>query len=421
MKTFISNAIVAGLMLSGAAVADIINVPADYLDVQDAIEASSDGDLVLIAPGVYTGEINFYGKAIEVRGSLGPDGEHLTTIDAEYVYTTVLFTNGEQEDSILSQLVITGGGNVVNGGGIECNGTSPTIIDCVITGNVAQDAAGIFCRAGAAPAITNCLIENNVASGSGAGILVNLGSSPLITNCEIIGNSANANQTGRGVSTGYGSGGGGFYSLDSDPTLVNCRIEQNVAFRGAGLFCTGGGEFIGCQIVGNSANLNSSSTRGGGVYSYGSRFVECLITGNTSTLGGGMYLGGATLIEDCVIQGNNAQDGGGIYGSPSGGPIVMGTAICANTPNQISGLWSDEGGNSLAAICPVPGACCTNGICVMSEEDDCDTFGGDWLGEGTTCADSPCPSACLGDADGNGGVDIDDILLVIARFGVTCP
>ncbi|MAT82045.1 MAG: hypothetical protein CMJ29_10445, partial [Phycisphaerae bacterium] len=101
MKSFIANAIVAGLVLSGAAVAETINVPGDYPDVQDAIEASSDGDLVLIAPGVYDGEINFYGKAIEVRGSLGSEGECLTVIDAQQVYTTVLFTNGEQNDSVL--------------------------------------------------------------------------------------------------------------------------------------------------------------------------------------------------------------------------------------------------------------------------------------------------------------------------------
>ena len=96
--------------------------------------------------------------------------------------------------------------------------------------------------------------------------------------------------------------------------------------------------------------------------------------------------------------------------------------VCSNDPSQIVGSWIDKGSHEVGEICSwLQGACCTNGICLVSEEDDCDTFGGDWRGKGTTCDDSPCPSACVGDADGNGGVDIEDILLVIAQFGVTCP
>jgi hypothetical protein len=36
-----------------------------------------------------------------------------------------------------------------------------------------------------------------------------------------------------------------------------------------------------------------------------------------------------------------------------------------------------------------------------------------------TCPDAPAP--CLGDADGSGRVDFDDLTTVLRTFGFTCP
>ena len=59
--------------------------------------------------------------------------------------------------------------------------------------------------------------------------------------------------------------------------------------------------------------------------------------------------------------------------------------------------------------------------CVMANQDDCAYFGGSFTSYGVDCIDANCPGSCLGDADGDGEVSVNDILLVIARFGVTCP
>jgi len=119
-----------------------------------------------------------------------------------------------------------------------------------------------------------------------------------------------------------------------------------------------------------------------------------------------------------MISDNTAtDDGGGISGYVF---ILHNTTVCGNSPNQISGGYSDEGKNTVAAVCPSPGACCTNGECMIAEQADCLAFHGTWLGEGTTCDDSPCPTSCLGDVTGDGQVNVADLLTVIANWN-NCP
>ena len=55
-----------------------IHVPADQPTIQAAINAASNGDTVLVAPGTYLENINFNGKSITVTSSGGPS---VTIID----------------------------------------------------------------------------------------------------------------------------------------------------------------------------------------------------------------------------------------------------------------------------------------------------------------------------------------------------
>lgn len=117
------------LILSFCIHANIINIPDDYSTIQDGINASADGDTVLVKPGIYTGSLNYYGKAITL-GSL-----FLATNDSSYIDSTVInyssngdyvvnFTSGEDKNSILCGFTISGTN------GIICkNSSSPQILN----------------------------------------------------------------------------------------------------------------------------------------------------------------------------------------------------------------------------------------------------------------------------------------------------
>jgi hypothetical protein len=74
-------------------------------------------------------------------------------------------------------------------------------------------------------------------------------------------------------------------------------------------------------------------------------------------------------------------------------PSIEDCVFCDNDPNHIEGPFEDQGGNCFA--------------------DECTDADGD--GE---------PDACgmPGDADGNGVINVDDILIIIGNYGcVNCP
>jgi hypothetical protein len=89
--------------------ADTIRVPADYPNIQEAIDAAADGDEVLVADGAYTGygneQLLVYGKAITVRSENGP--EHCI-IDGEGVALAGFYlTYGEGPDTVIDGFTLT--------------------------------------------------------------------------------------------------------------------------------------------------------------------------------------------------------------------------------------------------------------------------------------------------------------------------
>src|SRR5260370_15136118 len=88
---------------SSAAAQNIINVPATQPTIQAGINAASNGDTVLVAPGTYTENINFGGKAITVTSSGGPS---VTIIDGGAHGSVVTFNSCETTNSLLSGFTI---------------------------------------------------------------------------------------------------------------------------------------------------------------------------------------------------------------------------------------------------------------------------------------------------------------------------
>jgi len=316
-----------------------IYVPEDFATIQDAIDsANNPGDIVEVAPGTYTGDgnwdIDFRGRAITVRSSAGP---YSTTIDCtgSEGHRGFYFHGSEGSDSVLRGFTIRGatvpGSDVPSdfgiwrssplnsvGGGIYCEFSSPSIVDCIIKQCSTELGGGIGVVNGS-PTIMDCVIEDCRAGGvgpaesggRGAGIALIRGSYATILHSQIKNNSGY-----------YNSLGGGIYCWQSNTFFANCEISNNTAqgnVQGGGIYC-------------------------GGSYAY-IEFENCVISGNTAEIGGGIYAapsGDSTsvnvIITNCTIANNNLS--GDLPDDSTGGGIH---SVSSNITIRNSIVWYNDG------------------------------------------------------------------------------
>jgi hypothetical protein len=301
----------------GAAVGQIIYVDydgaAEFDNIQAAIDDSNDGDTIIVRDGTYTGDgnrdIDFLGKAITVRSENGPDN---CIIDCQGSETEphrgFHFHSGEAEDSVLDGFTITNGyapeekmGFDVQpcGGAICCDGSSPTITNCIIRDNAGMEGigGGICCEDSIAM-IQNCTISNNWAR-QGGGIYAYC--PVVVADCIITSNYV------------FGPGGrtvdGGGISCGEGATIVNCRITDNRARNGGGIRCRRPCIIRNCIFTGNRAEH-----RGGGLGVMSiwadSLIINCTLSGNRSSHGGGIDCQSCNAkVINCILWGNTAVFG----------------------------------------------------------------------------------------------------------------
>jgi beta propeller repeat protein len=270
-------------------------VPGGYATIQQAIQESNDGDVVVVEPGTYFETINFLGKNIVVTGTDpgNPDIVAGTVINGNNKGSVVTFENGETPDAVLTGLTISGGSGTVN-----------PLFGQIVWG------AGIYC-AGASPTITKNVISNNNV--------------PI----TIVGQSVIENY------------GGGIACIESDALITHNIIKDNAVFAGAGIFTYPSGH----PTISNNLIYNNSAYIGGGVILlYAGRLINNTIVGNDASndimgqtgYAGNIYTASAPELM-CEIINNiicNAKSGGGIFSVGTGEDLVA-----------FNNVWNNVGGN----------------------------------------------------------------------------
>ncbi|MHC4324003.1 MAG: right-handed parallel beta-helix repeat-containing protein, partial [Planctomycetota bacterium] len=251
--------------------------------------------------------------------------------------------------AILDGFTITGGhlmavsmGSPTGGAGMYIASGSPTIINCIFTGNAASQAGGGMYNIAGSPMLIDCKFEKNYAE-FGAGIYNSTTmylpqrSKPILINCSF-----NDNYSGRE--------GGGMYNSKSDPNLTNCAFIHNFSLvYGAGIY----NSYSSIELIDTSFIENTAGS-GGGIYSEDNSNLivkNCTFKNNIAkaVFGGGICNEDANelILTNCTFSGNTAmRDGGGIFNRRTSSTLMN----CIITGNKAYGelLYTGEGGGLYA-------------------------------------------------------------------------
>jgi len=211
--------------------ADTFRVPVPYATIQDGIDAASEGDTVLVAPGTYTGvgnrDIGLTGANILLASESGAAS---TIIDCQDVTDGIAVYSGEDSTCVVRGFTIENGQGG-SGGGIYVSGAAPIIEDCVIRYCSASNGGGIWY--GYSPTqgvVRNCVMYGNSVRFRGGGILCTHGYSPdyvpvIVRDCVVYDNDE---------SNENAYGGGGIFCSYSSATIVGCTVVGNTGEPGRG-------------------------------------------------------------------------------------------------------------------------------------------------------------------------------------------
>jgi parallel beta-helix repeat protein len=211
----------------------IIHVPADQPTIQAGIDAASNGDTVLVAPGTYSENIDFKGKNITVTsGATSYSVAANTTIQGSSG-PTVSVQSGETSAAVLNGFTIThvgaGGTNSTLGDGVYLSGSSPVLSNNVITSN---QGCGIAATNSSGPLIEGNDILGTVVASCGDQVELEPGAGISVfngANVQILGNTIENNSA-------EDCGGGIYVEQAVAALLQNNIVRSNQARCDAAIF-----------------------------------------------------------------------------------------------------------------------------------------------------------------------------------------
>ena len=352
---------------------------------------------------------------ITLRSSEGPE---VTIIDGQSLRRGVRCGSGESSSTAIEGFTITNG-QAGDGAGIYVRDGSPSISDCIFTGNQASDdGGGIFIREGS-PSVTNCMVLDNFSTSNGGGIFIRTGI-PQLTNCTIRDNETS------------GEGGGIFCRDEGDALILGCFIESNDAGQvGGGLASDDSLPVIGgSSFCGNSPSHIAGPWSGDGSNEFND---SC-----SPPCPGDIDGSGSVNVTDllAVIGAWGACDVPTVHVIEQTGYVFIPDEITVARGDSVRWLWG--GGSHTVTSGTLP--------CDSDGRFDSDLDSGVPVFEWHVPADAPdivdyfcdphCtmdmngriniidegngPAGCPEDVDGSGSVDVGDLLTVIGGWG-SCP
>ncbi|MCL2688092.1 MAG: hypothetical protein FWE58_06110 [Methanobrevibacter sp.] len=335
--------------------------------ISGAIANASNGDIILLNSGNYTG-INNTGITINKSITLkGKDPTDTVIIDAQDI--TRIFELDNNLNITFANIIFINANASGNGGAINNpnNNTRMKFIDCTFTNNkVAKttnsDGFGGAIYNNGFMGLTDCTFNNINASSSG-GAIYNNGSTIRVYDLELLQKFLNLffNENNIKNSIDHGlvdctfnnisasDSGGAIYNTGSGLGFVDCFFNDISADGdGGAVFNTGSGlGFVDCSFT----NISASGS-GGAVYNDGSGlgFVDCSFNDISASGSGGAVFNngsGMGLVGSIFANISADGDGGAIFSDGSG----LGFVDCSFTDISAGGdggaIFSDGSGLGL--------------------------------------------------------------------------
>ncbi len=292
-----------------------INVPSDEATIQEALDTAENGDTVLVAPGIYTGDgnrdIDFGGKSVVLMSTMGADS---TIIDCQgsqsEEHRAFYFHNGEDSSTLIHGFTIQNGyiygteGGYSLGGGILCIGSSPRFSHCVIQHNSVHYpgyplGGGAYCDSLSSPSFINCSFISNASNPESGGGVYCCGPTTTFIDCVFKNNWAGYDGAGGAIRVGGGE------SL----IVTNCTFEGNNGDGGAAI-C--GWERLSSATITNSLFISNEVEEGGAIVNLNcdSWLIKyCTFTKNINQATSSYYRGiiqtsGSIQLENCIVADN---------------------------------------------------------------------------------------------------------------------